>query len=199
MCLAGHAALDPRRVSIERVDPPLAKRPWLGVVVHAQVGGDVLKANSLAEAIKVGWWVNGLVGEWFSVGGEGMGLEAGVICVGLWCVYGLNSLPGVRVFTLVHRCSLADPPHLFPQGADTLLTAVGGTKRTALLGLELFKPLPSILFSSGLRYAASGHWWRRADCAAGPAAGPSTTQNPALAPHSLRAPTRCCRPSAAPS
>lgn len=71
VCLAGHAALDPRRVSIERVDPPLAKRPWLWVVVHAQVGGDVLKANSLAEAIKVGGRM--AVGGRGCVGGEGWG------------------------------------------------------------------------------------------------------------------------------
>ena len=52
--LAAAAGVDPLKVSIERVLAPTAARQHLAVLMHVQVGADLLKASSLAKAVNGG-------------------------------------------------------------------------------------------------------------------------------------------------
>ena len=52
--VAAAAGVDPLKVSIERVLAPTAARRHLAVLMHVQVGADLLKASSLAKAVDGG-------------------------------------------------------------------------------------------------------------------------------------------------
>ncbi len=52
--LAQYVGVAPSGVNIERVFPPTAADPSLGILLHVQVGPELLKGNKLVKAVKVG-------------------------------------------------------------------------------------------------------------------------------------------------